>query len=59
MEDDGDDNETSRYVFMTSINLYENVSESEHNELEFEGNGHEIRTAYRTPVVRLLIPMRC
>ena len=49
MEDDDDDNETSRYVFMASINLYENVFESEHGEVEFEGNGHEIRTAYRHP----------
>ena len=49
MEDDDDDNETSRNVFMAWINLYENVFESEHGEVEFEGNSHEIRTTYRHP----------
>ena len=49
MEDDDDNNETSRYVFMASINLYQNVFESEHGEVEFEGNSHEIWTAYRHP----------
>jgi len=37
MEEDGeDDDEASKYVFMASINLYESVFESEHDEFDFE-----------------------